>query len=355
MFIELRDLQSLIRDCESSTLELIVLLSENDPNLEDSLTEKNFMLNCTPAINLFPKRTDRIHLKNSVSEYHVLPDRTRAMDFEVYSVDAVKGYSSNAKQSQKFHPFYAASDFTSTNQPRTYFTLHRTPRVLSSKQKLEGSRSSYIGSEVFLSIVDGDEAPYSSDLRQLSVKTLCTNRDLSLHIPLSQGTTDFTLEASTPVNSIRCIGAPTKPRPSHAQGTYSWRLINHLTLNYLSLADEDSEKSTAALKDLLQLYADTRNPTMRKQVEGVVSITSRPINRRLPSPGPISFGRGLEITLTLDESGFEGSGAFLFGAVMEQFFRKYTSINSFTETIIETLDRETIKRWPARLGLRQVL
>jgi type VI secretion system protein ImpG len=52
---------------------------------------------------------------------------------------------------------------------------------------------------------------------------------------------------------------------------------------------------------------------------------------------------------------FEGSGAFLFGAIMEQFFRKYTAINSFTETVIVTLQRGEIMRWPIRLGLRQTL
>lgn len=176
-----------------------------------------------------------------------------------------------------------------------------------------------------------------------------------MHIPLSQGGSTFTLDSSTPVNNIRCIGSPTRPRPSTAQGSISWRLVNHLSLNYLSLASEDQEQSTAALKDFLQLYADTSDPSLRKQVEGVVSITSKPVNRRLPSPGPIAFGHGLEITLTLDEAAFEGSGAFLFGAMMEQFFRKYTAINSFTETVIVTLERGEIMRWPVRLGLRQTL
>ncbi|MCP5089905.1 MAG: type VI secretion system baseplate subunit TssF, partial [Gammaproteobacteria bacterium] len=40
---------------------------------------------------------------------------------------------------------------------------------------------------------------------------------------------------------------------------------------------------------------------------------------------------------------------------MEQFFRKYTAINSFTETVIATLERGEIMRWPAKPGLRQTL
>ncbi len=355
MFVELLDLQRVISGCQGNTLDLYILLDESDSGLEGSLSESNFLLYCAPCINLFPKRTDRIHLTDSQAEYHILPDRTRPMDYEVYEVTEIKGFGSNNERSQTFYPFYANNDFFSTDQSRAYYAIRREPRLLSSKQQREGARSSYIGSEVFVSIVDADEAPYHSDLRQLSVTTLCTNRDLSMHLPLGQGESGFTLESSTPVNSIRCIGSPTKPKPSTAKGAISWRLINHLSLNYLSLSGEDQEQSTAALRDFLQLYADTSDPTMRKQVEGVISIASKPVNRRLPSPGPIAFGRGLEITLTLDETAFEGSGAFLFGAVMEQFFRKYTAINSFTETVVVTQQRGEIKRWPVRLGLRQTL
>ncbi|MFI0459426.1 MAG: type VI secretion system baseplate subunit TssF, partial [Candidatus Thiodiazotropha endolucinida] len=355
MFIELFDLQRVISSCEGNSLDLFIMLDESDPELEDSLNESNFLLYCAPCINLFPKRADRIHLTDSEAEYHILPDRTRPMDYEVYEIGEIKGFGSSSEQSQTFYPFYASNDFISTDQPRAYYATHRMPRLLSSKQQREGARSSYVGSEVFISIVDGDEAPFQSDLRQLSVTTLCTNRDLSMHLPLGHGESNFSLDSSTPVNNIRCIGSPTKPKPSTAKGGISWRLINHLSLNYLSLSGEDREQSTAALKDFLQLYSDTGDPTMRKQIEGVVSITSKPVNRRLPSPGPIAFGRGLEVTLTLDEMAFEGSGAFLFGAMMEQFFRKYTAINSFTETVIVTLQRGEIMRWPVRLGLRQTL
>jgi hypothetical protein len=38
------------------------------------------------------------------------------------------------------------------------------PRVLSSKQRRSGPRSSYIGSETSISLVDSAQAPYRSDL-----------------------------------------------------------------------------------------------------------------------------------------------------------------------------------------------
>ena len=69
----------------------------------------------------------------------------------------------------------------------------------------------------------------------------------------------------------------------------------------------------------------------------------------------MSLARGLEITVTLEEDLFVGTGVFLLGAVLEQFFSRYVSINSFTETVIYTLDRGEIMRWPMRTGLRPIL
>ncbi|MCA9215634.1 MAG: type VI secretion system baseplate subunit TssF, partial [Planctomycetales bacterium] len=57
----------------------------------------------------------------------------------------------------------------------------------------------------------------------------------------------------------------------------------------------------------------------------------------------------------MEESAFEGTGMFLLGAVLEEFFAKYVSLNSFTETVIQSVDRGEIIRWPARIGRRQIM
>jgi type VI secretion system protein ImpG len=106
---------------------------------------------------------------------------------------------------------------------------------------------------------------------------------------------------------------------------------------------------------MLALYADTGEAAIRRQIEGIRSIKSLPLTRRLPGSGPMAFGRGLGITLTCEESAFEGTGVFLLAAVLERFFAKYVSINSFTETSLHTLERGEVMRWPARPGLRQAL
>jgi len=168
--------------------------------------------------------------------------------------------------------------------------------------------------------------------------------------------TDFTLESGAPVESIRCLAGPTRPRPApiFSDGDFVWRLVSHLTLNYLSLVDSDERQGAAALRDLLKLYGDAGDAPVRKQIEGVKHVASQTITRRIPTPGPITFGRGLEIKVTCDEAAFEGTGVFLLGAVLERFFARYVSINSFTEMVLSSSDRGEVMRWPARIGRRQI-
>lgn len=354
MFVELAGLEPAVRRTAGSELEVIVLLDRSDTLLENSVDASHFGLFCTPAINLFPKRSDRIHLSDRQSEYHVVPDRTRPQDFEVYEVTSVVGHGT-ADQELEFLPFYSSDDFTSYRERMAYFTVHRMPRVLSSRQRDQGPRSSYIGNEVFLSLVDAREAPYPTNLRQLAVTTLCTNRDLPLHMPVGQGKTDFTMESGAPVEAVRCLAGPTRPRPSHAEGETAWRLISHLSLNYMSIMDNDDREGAASLRELLRLYGEQSEAAIGQQIDGVRSVSSRPITRRLWASGPISFGRGLEVTVTFDEGAFEGTGIFLLGAVLDEFFAKYVSINSFTETVVRTLDRGQVMRWPMRTGQRHTL
>ena len=360
LFFAIEGLGPIVRRTRESQLELLILFPSSDRQLESVIDASNFALFCAPAINLFPQRADRIHLNQRDHEYHIVPDRIRPLNLEVFDVRSVRGYGdAGGGAGQEFRPFYALSDpeLERGHSGGAYFTTHREPRVLSEKQKRVGTRSSYVGSEVFVSVVDSNQAPYAIDLAQLEVATLCTNRDLPLVMPIGKSSTDFTLQVGAPVKSIRSLAGPTEPRPplTSGAGVNSWRLINHLSLNYLSLIDTDPRQGAAALRTLLGLYADPLAPELLKQVDAMRSITSKPVLRRVPQAGPLTFGRGVEITLTCDEAAFEGNGAFLLGSVLARFFARYVSINSFTETVLRTTDRGEVMRWPATLGQRQIL
>jgi type VI secretion system protein ImpG len=355
MFFELTGLGEAVQRCKSSQLDVVILLNQEDTGLENRVDASHFALFCTPAVNLFPKRLDRIQLSDRFSEHHLIPDRTRPKDFEIFSLREVTGLGERSDQEQPFQPFYSSSDFDAEEGRGAYYVANRTPRVRSAKEKEIGRVSNYADSEVFISIVDGKATPYRSDLRQLSVSALCTNRDLPLQMPIGRGKTDFTMEGVASIDSVRCLAGPTPPLPAPMDGEIAWRAISHLSLNYLSLTEAGNGQGASALRDLLKLYANAHDAHSGKLIEGVLSIGSRPVTRRITTSGQMAFARGVEVTVTLDEKSFEGAGAFLFGAVLECFFAKYVSINSFSETVIATKARGEIIRWPTRLGLQHIL
>lgn len=355
LFAQIGGLADSVSRCTSALIDITVLFRSFEPSFEQVLSAEHFALHCTPAINLFPKRVDRVHLSDLQSDYHVVPDRTRPMDFEIYQIRSVTGYGSGAEPERTFASFYHSNDLQGTTPRNAYYQVRREGRRLSDQQRRQGPRSSYLGSELFLSLVDAREAPCSTGLRQLGIDTLCTNRDLVLSMPVGSGKTDFTVESGAPVRAARCVAGPTVPAPSHAEGETAWRLVSHLSLNYLSLLDQNPEEGASALREMLRLYCGREDASAHRQIEGLRSVSAETIVRRLPLPGPITYGRGLQISVLFDESAFEGSGVFVLGAVLEQFFAKYVSINSFTETLIKSDTRGLIMQWPVRVGRCEIL
>lgn len=158
-----------------------------------------------------------------------------------------------------FQPFYRMRDLGIDDPDAAFFQVRREKRLPSARENERGvrpaARSSYAGSETWIALVDTRESPYPADLHQLGISVLCTNRDLTLTMPLGRGETDFTLELEAPVAAVRCVAAPSRPLPSYAQGAVAWRLLSHLSLNHGSLVDDADGSGARAMRDLLALYA----------------------------------------------------------------------------------------------------
>jgi type VI secretion system protein ImpG len=355
LFARLTGLSRAVRACPGDQLDLLVALDRYEPTVEAAAKPSSVSLFCTPAVNLFPKSADRIQLGDSDHEYHVVADRARPLDFEVHSVTRVTGYGAKGDAVQEFLPFYRSRHGGVAAAAAAFYTVQRRERLASSRLRTQGPRSSYLGGEAFVALVDGRQGPFRAELRQLSVETLCTNRDLPLLMPIGQGETDFTMDSGAPVKAMRCVAGPSEPVASLAGGETSWRLISHLSLNYLAVTDVSQEEGALALRELLSLYANVADASSRRQIAGVRHTSTRPIVRRLPVDGPPSFVRGIEMTIDCDEASFEGTSAFVLGLVLAQFFARYVSINSFVETVIRTQQRGVIARWPLTVGRRPVL
>ncbi len=350
LFFSVKNLRAAASAIGGTTMEIVILLDRADGDLERLVDAKHFSLFCTPIINLVPRRSDRIPVGPGQHEHHAVIDRTRPRDFEIFTVERVTGHMSNGSEEREFRPFlgsFAADD----GDFGAYFSLRREPRLVSDRARAQGTRTSYTGSEVYVSLVDQHDAPFPHSLRHITLDALCTNRYLPLLLPTGLES-DFTLRVSAPVRSIRILRGPSRPYPALAEGALTWRLISHLGLNYLSLTDVDAAQGASALREMLDLYGNLADPSVRRQIQGVRSMALAPVFRRLPEPGPIVFGRGVEIALKIDEVAFSGASPYLFGAVLEQCFSRHVSLNAFTEFALSSLQRGEIARWTPRVGRR---
>ncbi|MCR9108567.1 type VI secretion system baseplate subunit TssF [Marivita sp. XM-24bin2] len=357
LFIEVSGLSAPLQRTTADSVDVYLLLRDNKSEIAPNVTPEAFKLHCVPAINLFPKRCDRVPLSHRRTEHHVVPDRTAPKDFEVFAITKVTGIRKEGKDDLPLKAFYSSDEFTAAGSGgAAYYTHTRHLRQRSESEALRGVRTNYLGSESYLSVVDGNEAPYPFDLGQLAVEAMVTNRDLPMLLPT--GADDvFHLPDGGPVAKIRTLIGPTKPRTCIAQGDAAWRAVSHLSLNYLSISDETGAPGggAAALRELIGLYTPVGDSAMERQLEGIVSVSTRPIVRRIHDGVLSTAVRGLEITLVLDESLFEGSSIYTLGSVLERFFRKYTTINSFTETVLKTQQRGEIARWSPKMGANRAI
>lgn len=350
-FFKIHKLAALEADGEfPAAFDVLILLEHDAVEFDQLVDRENFCLNCTPAVNLIEMRSDRVPVSPGTNEYHLVPDRTKPLDYEVFSVNAAEGFGRDNTVEAEFRPFYS-SIATDRSAHASYFSVRREPRTQSSLGHGKGPRSTYIGSEVFLSLVDQKEAPFSNTLRQLGVDITATNRDLPLLVKVGSDN-DLISIHSFPVSGIRILHGPSRPAPAIPEGEINWRLINQLSLNYRMLSESNAEETTGLLATLLSAYKPLGDPAIAKHAQSILSVSVKATTRRLPGNGPLTFGRGVLIEVTVDESLFSGASAYLFGSVLDQYLSRHVSINSFTEFRLHSAQRGLISQWAPRFGSR---
>jgi type VI secretion system protein ImpG len=353
LFIDVEGLAPAFANSANHTFELVLLFDRYEASLEGGGEPANFSLNCVPAINLFERRAERISVDDSSTAFQVIPDRLAGNDYEVFDVSAVTGFSNDSDELH-FLPLFDVPHADPAGAAGFFSTL-REPRLVSERGKREGPRSAYVGSEVFLSLVDLQRAPYRQELRQLAAQVHCTNRDLPMFMPSGSADGGLSLESRAPVQGVGIVAGPSRPVSALREGPLAWRLLSLLSLNYLSLVNEDAERGALALRELTGLFAQSNDAGLLRQVEGLRAVSVSPIVRRHPAPGPIAFGRGLEVRVEVDELCFEGGSATLLGAVLHHHFSRHVSMNSFVQTQLVSRTRGELKRWAPLSGARPVL
>ena len=348
LFVELNGLDHPALAHKGDKLSIQIFLrdypdSERHNRLAQSLNNSNFKLGCTPAINLFRHAADPIRISHHKTTYPVLADARKQRAYEVVSIESVTCVqkSGDGETARTIPPFYSIQHHAADDESQLYWYATREAAVLEHDD----------GTDMEIAFVDRQFSPHRPQLEVLSLRLTCSNRDLPEQLPFggSQHATqaDFTLPQYAVVKRVRPLRKPTASRRPPTKPGYQWRLISHLSLNHLSIASQGKD----ALQEMLGLYNPTQSPQISRQIQGIVDISCQPATTRVHSRHFSGFVRGVDITLTLDENAFVGSGMVLFGAVLERFFALYCGPNNFTRLTLRSKQQEQeIAQWPARTG-----
>jgi type VI secretion system protein ImpG len=333
LFLDLQGL-SRWRDRGSARAFEVEFRLSSLPDWMPELRSDSIMLNVTPALNVFTHNADPIQLDHKRPEYRVLPSGNNKGHFQIYSIDEVIGFEQGVTAQKVYRPFGMFRGESSASAA-TYQLQRRAAAVNA-------------GADVFLSIAyRPDEVPRD---QTLSMKITCTNGALpeSLRLGDISKPTDSSPERLT----FRNIRTPTAHLQPPAGEGLLWRLLSHLSINFLSVATREH------LCSLLQLYlfadrsergSDAAN---QRRIDSIVDVQVAASSRLVAG----TLIRGRTVTIECRSDGFASLGdMFLFGCVLEQFLGCYASINSFTRCELrDTLTGETF-RWPERVGQQPLI
>ncbi len=354
-FLRVDGLREAVRAAGDGKIEVAILLSRSRPEIADAAV-KDFRLFVTPLINLFEKECDLVELDPRRSAHVVYPDRTRPRDFEVFRLLRVEDSATQGPDAEVV-PLHGMGRPSATG---AVFTTERRPRRPTEDEVRRGqTRTGYLGDEVLISVAYPGGRPSRDALTSLDIRALCTNRDL----PIVDDTPKLAVESGDPVGKVELLGAFRRPVPaghgrSHLRrdggaahfDDIAWRLVAQLALNHLSLADASREAEP--LRAVLDLYSGRGDPALARHAQSVRRVTSARVVERLGLPGPLCFGQGVEMTLSVDETFLTGSSTLLLSALLSQLFIRHAGINGFVRTRTRLTQRQEEVAWPMMLGSR---
>lgn len=338
LFIEFGGLERTATLEGAERFEIIVPFSRRP---EDTLRagKETLQLHCAPIVNLFEHSADGIRVDHSRTQYRIRPSTTGCPPdhYEVYSVEKVIGLVQGEAERRVYAPLHSFRHGRGA-EGGIYYQARLYDAVVGD------------GTDTYLSFVTADEKNVVPPTETISIDLLASNRNLASRLQV--GDIKVPTAGSPEFARFRNITPVTRSlRPPLGKGLH-WRLISHLSLNYLSLTNVEALRGILELYNYQALYDRQAARENILRLEGLVSLDARPVER-LVRGSPI---RGTSIAMDMSEESFAGEGdMYLFATVLNEFFALYASINSFTELKVRGTKFGEVYQWPLRLGQQSIL
>ncbi|MBN1602724.1 MAG: type VI secretion system baseplate subunit TssF [Chitinispirillaceae bacterium] len=340
------------------------------PENASGINRDMFALGCTPVVNLFSKRTEPQKTQPGRHEYRVICEAGKPDCFEVYTIDSVETTDLTSGVRRMVEPFHSFRHALEPEVPYYWFSRREKAsdhspsknNGVSGEKAVDTSRRT--ADDVYLELCTLDYASFTPENQSISMTCTCTNRNLVRDMPLlEEGRSDFAAIDVPYFGPVKVMTLQRDPirTPLGREDEYwtgsdarqwrggYWRLISHLSLNYLSLRTGGIE----ALQALLQLYDVKGEQKNQNIILGLTGLEVRPVNRLIR--GAMCQGIGIELIVNVEQ--FKESSFYLLTSVLDRFLAQYVSINSFTQlTVVDNTERKNrLKQWPIRMGEQVVI
>jgi len=294
------------------------------------VNKNSFKLFCTPAINLFETDAEPIPLTHKQNDLRLNPIRNTNNHLTIHSLLRVSGQNRRSSEKNSYIDFSLAAKEQGSHP------------VYELIQKYTGPQE--VDSLLRISFPPGYELP----MREvLTAKLRCSNGLLTQQLKLGD------VNVNTPdvpdLVSFSNVSAISEYIAPITDGSILWKLLAHLTVNYLPIADLDN------LKTLLNLYNPTEKSDAKDHAENKKRINSLKEMRNTPSQRLFRgyLIRGQRIEIDVDSTGFTSTGdLFLFGELIYSVLKQFADINSFIELSINNLTNGEQLTWQPSLQNR---
>jgi len=342
--LNLQDAWSLAAGSECS---IVFYFSRQHPQIQRQIAIESVQLGCVPVINLFEHSAEPISVDETQYRYRVIPTHRAPHSMEIHSIVSVEATRTAGDKKIEYLPFHRPQHPQDLGDPQRFW--HAT-RIFKPTEN-EGADS---GSEIELAIVDLQGRPSPKDQWTLHVQTQCCNRDLVNHLSVSSR-----LRCTSGAIRTTFSTSPTPTRRPVSDDQWHWRLISHLSVNLLSLAED---RNAELLKETLSLYLSEDERDAKeiryKAIDAIQSVSYQRDTARMLNPhGGQGVCRGIRIVLEVDEERLEVLGTYLICSILDRFFALFATINSWTQLTVlsKGAGGREVYRGPRRTGLRELL
>lgn len=342
--LDLAVIQQLNSAVQYFEIQIHLKLNLNDQALIRNYAElniANFKLFTSPAVNLFEKHAEPQKINHRQLEYPLVTDAHHPEFYQVYTVLNMQLVREKTNQEQvrySIYPFFAMSHYHG-EEIKFFYALNST------QQQHRSMATRY-------SIISKDLTPYRYQADFVSIRLLCSNRDLP-HEALKQSNHILNLNDRNMARRALILKRPTASYVFDQNKQEQWRIISHLSLNTLSLMKGDA---LSHVKELLALYNLPKSKENQRIIDAIKSVEFDLTHKLLDAkPFPICV-RGLRVKLHIDAQVFRGHSLYLFSQLLSHLFNLKVHINSFVDVLImDSVSLQELYRCVQNVGGKTLL